>query len=575
MALAGVFLLSPLAIAHAYYYENSMPHNRTNNIACADCHGEPDWTGQTPLLQNLLKDNCTSCHNNQSGSGYDKTSAPYVQTHHGDCWNCHRNHDIRRVAPDPSVVRGSYSASSYDSGSNTTTFTVNSYTVVDPLWSAPADWNAKTGPDRGLILWVTYADGSDSFEVTSANASSITVKGDLTAATDNTFALQYGQMIRDTVNNKPVIFTGPETFARNDQSAGDLDQDGTLDDSTPDGICQVCHTQTKYWHSDGSRADHNSDLNCTGCHRHDMAFLPSCNSCHGYPPAIGSNDRHNRHYTQLGFDCQTCHYETTTDGVNVGPTHYNGVINVGPGPGATFPGRPSDGPQPLSFIYTYAPNGGTCSSNSCHAYWGFSDNVSWGRYNEIVIIPSFEGLYSQDTDRVISFNATRSACYENVNGTNEARTCSYEWDFGGTGGIIGGNGSNIMVYLYDAVGDYDVSLTMTESTTGKKETDMLTVEAREVEPPAPTGDFATVINGSTVTLTAPTLPANLVRAYIYWGDRQRTVSIHPQADLTAGINYTYARGGRSYIIRVQTIDTGHNLLQYTFSEDGDLTVTIP
>lgn len=575
MVLAGFFLLGPVAIGHSYYYENSTPHNRTNNIDCVDCHGEPDWTGQNPLLPNLLKDGCTSCHNNQSGAGYSKTSAPYVQTHHGDCWKCHRNHDVRQLNPDPSVVTGTFSNASYDSGSNATTFTVNSYTVVDALWSDPVDWNAKTGPDRGLILWVTSADGSDSFEVTSADASAITVKGDLPATTDNSFALQYGQMIRTTLNNKPVIFTGPETFTDNDLLAGDLDQDGVNDDSTPDGVCQVCHTQTKYWRSDGTRADHNAGLDCVDCHAHDNAFLSSCNSCHGYPPAAGNNDRHYRHYTLLGFGCETCHYETTTDGLNVGPTHYNGVFNVAPGPGSTFAGRPSDGPQPLLFTYTYAPNGGTCSSNSCHAYWGFSDPIQWEVNSEVKVVPHISALASQDTDLVMTFDASRSSCYEMIDGEALALTCDYSWDFGGGGFEVGGNGSDIVVYHYNAPGNYNVTLTVREQVSGKTVAKTVPVIALEVEPPAPEADFSTFVNGSTVTLKAETLPADVIRAYIYWGDRKRTIATNPPVDLPSGINYTYLRGGRSYNIRVQTIDSKHNTLDYTFSEDADLEVTLP
>ncbi|MFH1217274.1 MAG: hypothetical protein V1706_12300 [Pseudomonadota bacterium] len=559
VVLAGVFLVGSVAIAHSYYYENSMPHNRTNSIDCVDCHGEPDWSGQSPLLPNLLKDGCTSCHNNQSGAGYSKTSAPYVQTHHGDCWNCHRNHDVRHVDPDYDVITGTFSNASYDSGSNATTFTVNSYAVVDPLWSIPEDWNAKTGQDRGLILWVTYADGNDSFEVTSANAASITVKGNLTAATDTTFSLQYGQMISDNVNGKPVIFTGPETFTR----SGDTD-----------GICQVCHTQTKYWRFDGSGNDHNAGLDCVDCHAHEKAFLSSCDSCHGYPPAIGANDRHNRHYTQLGYDCETCHYETTKDGVNVGPTHYNGVFNVAPGPGATFPGRPADGPQPLSFNYTYAPNGGTCSSNSCHAYWGYSDNVSWESYIEIIIIPYLSGLSSRNSDRVVSLNASRSACYENVNGVKEVRTCDYEWGFGGAGSIIGGNGNDIIEYKYNSTGPHNVSLTMTESHTGKKTTDSITVEAIGVEPPAPTGDFTTTTNGTTAILRGLNLNPDLIRAYISWGDR-KTTTVTDMATLGVGIAHTYSRGGRSYDIIVNVYDVNHAKTVYTLNEDGDLHLTFP
>jgi hypothetical protein len=132
----------------------------------------------------------------------------------------------------------------------------------------------------------------------------------------------------------------------------------------------------------------------------------------------------------------------------------------------------------------------------------------------------------------------------------------------------------MVIYQYDLVGTYNVSLTMTESTTGKKVTDTKSVKAIEVEPPPPTGDFTTVINGPTVTLTA-ILPAEIMRAYIYWGDRVHTVSTNPQADLATGISHNYARIGRTYNIRVTTIDAAHHMLDYTFNEDGNLSVALP
>jgi hypothetical protein len=65
---------------------------------------------------------------------------------------------------------------------------------------------------------------------------------------------------------RPVIvnFTGPSSLAD--------DESGTGIDPTPDGVCQVCHTQTLHWRSNGSLADHFSGWNCILCHPHEKGF---------------------------------------------------------------------------------------------------------------------------------------------------------------------------------------------------------------------------------------------------------------------------------------------------------------
>jgi hypothetical protein len=54
------------------------------------------------------------------------------------------------------------------------------------------------------------------------------------------------------------------------------------------GLCQVCHTVTKYYKAGVAETGHPTD-NCFNCHPHNGtggAFKPSgsCDACHGYPP---------------------------------------------------------------------------------------------------------------------------------------------------------------------------------------------------------------------------------------------------------------------------------------------------
>lgn len=63
-----------------------------------------------------------------------------------------------------------------------------------------------------------------------------------------------------------------------------------VDQVTNKGLCQVCHTTTRYYRAGIAESRHYAS-GCLSCHFHinpDGAFLPSggsCDSCHGYPPA--------------------------------------------------------------------------------------------------------------------------------------------------------------------------------------------------------------------------------------------------------------------------------------------------
>ncbi|MFZ5759972.1 MAG: CxxxxCH/CxxCH domain c-type cytochrome [Thermodesulfobacteriota bacterium] len=705
---AAVFLL-PIAIGGFVGAAGAAqsPHGPDNGIDCLDCHGDHNGTVIA----------CTVCHDNVSGSSFSRIDAPAVESHAGfSCQTCHDPHTSSQCSLP--LVAGSFSG--YQVNGQTTTFFVSSRMILDPAWSDPARWPVKSGSERGLILTVAgglldstrtppaYVDYSA--EVVAADASSITVNGThagaaLDGSTD--FALIYGQLIRPLVTGRAVHFGGPTTFAANDGLAANGG------DATPDGICQVCHTRTKYWRSDGSLASHNSGQNCTSCHDHAKGFNAGCASCHGNPPVAdipGGDDglvlvpsptgsatagAHDLHAGAGGFQfsCDLCHaggmpaspisgndriqigfavnpagvpsvydgqvgllapygYEgtagttVTTNGsltcaniychsngawvstgrmnahvtppwnaggplacdschpypMRTGPDdprkdthtahavrgygdcvlchqptiadhrfHSNKIYDVAPAP--LFPGRPSDGNVPLSFTYVFAPGGGTCSANSCHAYWGYSDPVRWGMNSALVVTPFLSALHAADTDRTITFDASRSACYETVDGVVEERSCDYEWAFGGSGSVSGGNNADVMVYRYDAEGEYTVTLTMRESITGKTASDSVVVRAENVTPPPATADFATALSGRTVTLTG-TLPAGISRAYIYWGDRKTTQSSQPATDLANGLVHTYARAG-SFSIRVQTVDASYNKTDYTTSEDGDLLVIVP
>jgi hypothetical protein len=202
---------------------------------------------------------------------------------------------------------------------------------------------------------------------------------------------------------------------------------------------------------------------------------------------------------------------------------------------------------------------------------------------QLKVTANLSALSSIDTDLTVTLDASRSTCAALVDGVYVAYApgCNYSFDTNG-GTVVGGNGVDEVVAVYGAEGDVDVNVTVcmndNPATLGNEsaicDTDTVTASAMIVEAPVAAVDFATSVAGKVATLTAPTLDPSVVRAYIYWGDRTRTV-VTNVATLASGINHTYARGGRSYNIIVDVIDAAHSKTSFTVSDDGDLSVTLP
>ena len=93
-------------------------------------------------------------------------------------------------------------------------------------------------------------------------------------------------------------------------------------DSTYDGVCEVCHTQTSHHRNSNSGGDHTHYVGqtCTDCHAHDNDFEGvggSCTGCHSTPKgprrAIMGEFSLTSHHVMAGAatddDCGVCHYE--------------------------------------------------------------------------------------------------------------------------------------------------------------------------------------------------------------------------------------------------------------------------
>ncbi|MDP2104488.1 MAG: cytochrome c3 family protein, partial [Desulfobulbaceae bacterium] len=343
------------------------PHNETQGVKCSDCHAYSLWWQYSPATNSntsytqITNDVCNKCHApgrtapNKIGHNWESmadTHDTYLGTWDTNCLDCHTPHYQEQLSwlnIDPGLsselylVNGTISAGSLqvNSGNNTTTF---SYKNVDAhlSWINPALWSEKSLPGRGLILLIKDSQ-QNTFEINaaiettpiipgSANGSgTITVQGSIPISyntADTEFSLIYGQLLKKTINT-PNSGARDVKFFDASISYAEGKTGGTADpvSNPPQGICQVCHTNTKYYNSDGLQPDrdnptgpriaaspHNASAPCTGCHSISQGFRPTnadhtfissagttCTSCHNQSDIITDTHRGN---------CTNCHKGT-------------------------------------------------------------------------------------------------------------------------------------------------------------------------------------------------------------------------------------------------------------------------
>ena len=272
---AGAFLIPVSASAYHsfnYYYTSS------SDSMCTHCH--PGGPGaHIP--------ECIECHT-ATAPPYSVDVAPVKQTHSKavigtgkyddwarECLDCHEPHHNNGITGTGGVANPDYKLVEFTglctaTGNGETTMSISDLVINDPAWSDPASWTDKTSAERGLVLLNVINGKTYWYKVLSASNTSITFKNEHTyypsggRATDQFMSLAYGQFIRDEVNGTAVTFGSYKDMAKDESMTGT--------DATPDGICQVCHTQTIYWLSDGSGADHYNGWRCTICHLHEQGF---------------------------------------------------------------------------------------------------------------------------------------------------------------------------------------------------------------------------------------------------------------------------------------------------------------
>jgi hypothetical protein len=356
VSLALLTVVGTTATTQAYYLDT--PHNESNGIYCSTCHNSAKFKAGEPvdsLIDTTLRNAvCLQCHvETVTDPKLVNYKGPVKKLHASssstigkfgtwttECTQCHDVHFQGQLdwASDPNVylATGHISANNLPYNTTTKTTTVAIDTIVanpgGSGWDDTTKWAAKGGygtaanavdNSRGLIFVPNKANPTETFEIVSATANSVTVKGKMTSALqDNLFGIIYGQSLKSyvlpnggsTVNDlRAVKFYRPEVVAGT--FGGFVDE--TAAATKPEGLCQVCHSAVNnVWKKDGTAQTHNVGAVCSECHTPVGGFPPAKNHSTFIVDVAGVNACIGCHPTKVAAPdaghtgCTVCHTAT-------------------------------------------------------------------------------------------------------------------------------------------------------------------------------------------------------------------------------------------------------------------------
>lgn len=149
-----------------------------------------------------------------------------------------------------------------------TSVTSTSVTKTGAAWTPGQFTGMKLIPDAGRINPVRYSITSNTVDTINVSGTMSGVKaGDVFQVVGGVVSGGTGTVKTGTKSVKFFNDRGTNSFA-----------DGN---TTYDGICEICHTQTLYHRNDGSGASHNGGQDCASCHQHTKGFKGGdCVTCH-------------------------------------------------------------------------------------------------------------------------------------------------------------------------------------------------------------------------------------------------------------------------------------------------------
>jgi len=386
---------------------NNPPHDASHSINCSACHltysqeaTSPVWNF-TPDPLNPDNNQMTNrvcwqsgCH---MGTKTKKTHSRYSSdtTKYGTwSWTCTTCHDPHKQLQtnnllDVPTLKG-------------TTTAVDSVNKIFGLSITLPDRTGDANPVNDYVGWTIIPNATYknyNYKIIANTAKTVTVEGTVLAAAvtagTSQFALIPGKYMKDVImtpsGSKAVKFLqmeGPYSFVHNDGLAAG-------NDSTRNGVCQVCHgirtegSAIKHARADGTgfagdTHPTTTSSNCLTCHSHVSAGLgmgsKGCTGCHGATgngAPIRSGElvgvqyagnttghtvgAHEKHAVTKGYDCTVCHN-------NNGMPDLDNKITVafsGPASGGAYQGKALNAP----FTYNADVTTGVserCSNIYCH-----------------------------------------------------------------------------------------------------------------------------------------------------------------------------------------------------------------
>lgn len=395
-------------------------HNQPNDGGgeCSACHGNNYFTNHThthgvelqegDLAQAAPGTSCSVCHND-AGTNLSTWSAILTE-HRGNCSTCHAATRLTGNPANPSETVPDVIAAL----ANSTACTACHWDKKSP---------ANHGHAAGDFTWSSDCDschGGTEIVVGVHHNNCALCHAD---PTTGNFARKAGvngnarlagtsRTASCTVCHEESAFPSGRIHHGNTSGAHALVHLGT-----PGRNCATCHTIANMpLLADGQPLA--TTTVCANCHQDGAGGPPSqndyktgwsisgyslaCTACHGFPPAYASSPAKANNHGKHPFSCGSCHAATAADGAIITnlANHANSLYDVVAGNG-------------VSFAYTAAPRGGSCTAVSCHG--GSTATWNWGALaNHTASLGSGDismGFSATNTHSLVSMNEECSLCH--------------------------------------------------------------------------------------------------------------------------------------------------------------------
>jgi len=295
---------TPTTTLHPLHFSGTIGPKLGPSPDCTSCHDNSNGKHANGVINLKSGNSCDPCH--PAINGTPVWAATAIVT----CESCHTgtasrilSHTVTYTAP----LKGLNGHSQYSSA---TVYNVKCTSchnaAADHIGAAPTEKrlivtgnalcttchiNAKMGlmtTARANLLTHGGLSPLNSFaKYTAANrTTAVATRSQDCAGCHDTHGTTNLHSIRTTINGRPIAFKSLTSFYV-----------PTKTNNFYNGLCQACHTKTKYYRNYTSPAVHNPNRNCLDCHQHKghgFAFAPAgggCGGCHGYPPVAGAITR--------------------------------------------------------------------------------------------------------------------------------------------------------------------------------------------------------------------------------------------------------------------------------------------